>query len=179
VCNFSDKASSKKKFNPISMEPKRLYRSTTDKKIGGVCGGLASYFDLDPLLIRLIFVVLAFAGGGGVLIYLILWIIVPEQPIQFNQSRQASGVDPQQQPHEEPKPSGEPPKTDPAVKAEPRYDRQRGNLIGALVLITLGFLFLADEFIPHINFGDLWPVILIVIGIGLLVNSISKRQNRK
>ena len=55
--------------------------------------------------------------------------------------------------------------------------RNRGNLIGALVLITLGALFLADEFIPHISFGDLWPIILIVIGIGLLINNFGRRQS--
>jgi len=59
---------------------KKLYRSTTDKKIAGVCGGLGEYFDVDPTLIRLIWLVLVLAAGTGVLAYIIAWIIIPEKP---------------------------------------------------------------------------------------------------
>lgn len=55
----------------------RLYRSSKDKVIAGVCGGLAQYFSLDPALIRLAFVVFALAGGASVLLYIVLWIAVP------------------------------------------------------------------------------------------------------
>ncbi|HEV8230137.1 MAG TPA: PspC domain-containing protein [Candidatus Limnocylindria bacterium] len=55
----------------------RLYRSATDKVIAGVCGGLARYFALDPALVRLVFVVFAFAGGASILMYVVLWIAVP------------------------------------------------------------------------------------------------------
>lgn len=56
---------------------KQLYRSTTNKMIGGVCGGIAAYFDVDPTLIRLGFVAVTLLGGSGVLVYLILWLVVP------------------------------------------------------------------------------------------------------
>lgn len=59
---------------------KKLYRSLEDRQIAGICGGLARYFDIDPTVIRLIAVVLAFAGGG-VLAYLIAWLIVPYPPV--------------------------------------------------------------------------------------------------
>jgi len=59
---------------------KRYYLSTTDKKIGGVCGGLAEYFEVDPLLVRLLFVFLTFSLGGGLLLYLLLWILAPKRP---------------------------------------------------------------------------------------------------
>ncbi|WP_395725879.1 PspC domain-containing protein [Nakamurella sp.] len=62
--------------------PERPYRrltlSTSDKMIGGVCGGIAAYFNVDPTLIRLIAVVLALLGGGGVLAYLLAWIVIPK-----------------------------------------------------------------------------------------------------
>jgi phage shock protein C len=58
----------------------RLYRSQTDRMVAGVCGGLAKYFNVDPTVIRLVFVVLALAGGPGLLLYLILWIITPIEP---------------------------------------------------------------------------------------------------
>lgn len=66
--------------NPMS-EVKRLYRSRTDRMIGGVCGGLANYLNIDPTLIRLFFVLLFFGVGTGPLLYLIMWIVVPEEPI--------------------------------------------------------------------------------------------------
>ena len=61
-------------------ETRRLYRSRTNRKLAGVCGGLAQYFNADPTLIRVLFVVLAVLGGPGLLIYLVLWIVVPEEP---------------------------------------------------------------------------------------------------
>ena len=62
--------------------PERPYRrltlSTDDKMIGGVCGGIASYFNVDPTLIRVIAVVLALVGGGGIIAYLLAWLIMPK-----------------------------------------------------------------------------------------------------
>jgi phage shock protein C len=62
------------------METKKLYRSRSDKMIAGVCGGLAQYLSLDPTLIRLLFVLIVLLGGADVLAYLILMIVVPEEP---------------------------------------------------------------------------------------------------
>jgi phage shock protein C len=59
---------------------KRLFRSKSEKMIAGVCGGLASYFSLDPTIVRLIFILLLFAPPSGILIYLILWLITPLEP---------------------------------------------------------------------------------------------------
>ncbi len=57
---------------------KRLYRSRKNKVLGGVCGGLGEYFEIDPSLIRLIWVLIFFMGGSGLLIYIIFWIVLPE-----------------------------------------------------------------------------------------------------
>jgi phage shock protein C len=63
------------------MDPTRkLYRSRSNRKLAGVCGGLAAFFSLDPTLIRVLFVILALAGGSGIVIYLAMWIMVPSQP---------------------------------------------------------------------------------------------------
>jgi phage shock protein PspC (stress-responsive transcriptional regulator) len=60
---------------------KRLYRSTTDKKIAGVCGGLAEYTNSDPTIWRVLFLLLLLPGGiPGPLVYIIMWITVPEKP---------------------------------------------------------------------------------------------------
>ena len=62
-------------------KPKRLYRSHEDKIIAGVCGGLAKYFNIDPVVPRIIFVILLLPGGlPGFIPYVILWIAVPKEP---------------------------------------------------------------------------------------------------
>lgn len=58
---------------------KRLYRSKKQRIFGGVCGGLGEYFDMDPTLIRLIWALVFFMGGSGLLIYIIFWIVIPEE----------------------------------------------------------------------------------------------------
>ena len=59
---------------------KRLMRSSRDKKLGGVCAGLAEYFDVDPTLIRVVWLIALFCGGVGLLLYIILWIVLPLAP---------------------------------------------------------------------------------------------------
>ena len=63
------------------MDPTRkLYRSRTNRKLAGVCGGLAQYFNVDATLIRVLFVLLAVLGGSGLVLYVAMWIIVPNEP---------------------------------------------------------------------------------------------------
>jgi len=64
----------------MSGEVKRLYRSRKERMIGGVCGGLAHYFGIDPTLVRLLFVLGLFAVGGTFWAYLIMMIVIPEEP---------------------------------------------------------------------------------------------------
>jgi phage shock protein C len=59
-------------------EPRKLYRSRTQRMVAGVCGGLAEYFNVDATLIRALFLLLAVFGGSGLVIYLVMWIIVPD-----------------------------------------------------------------------------------------------------
>ena len=59
---------------------KRLYRSTKERILGGVCGGLGDYFDVDPTIIRLLWILFVLAYGMGVLAYLIAWFIIPRNP---------------------------------------------------------------------------------------------------
>jgi phage shock protein C len=65
----------------MASEVKRLYRSQRERMLGGVCGGLGEYIGMDPTVVRLIFVLLGFATGPGILLaYLILLLVVPEEP---------------------------------------------------------------------------------------------------
>jgi phage shock protein PspC (stress-responsive transcriptional regulator) len=59
---------------------RKLYRLSESKKLAGICAGLGDYFDLDPVLFRLLFVISVLFGGVGILIYVLLWILVPEKP---------------------------------------------------------------------------------------------------
>ncbi|WP_420631482.1 PspC domain-containing protein [Candidatus Leptofilum sp.] len=59
------------------MSDKRLVRNSHDEMIGGVCSGIANYLNIDPVIVRLVFVLLALGGGHGVLAYLILWVLMP------------------------------------------------------------------------------------------------------
>jgi phage shock protein C len=61
---------------------KKLYRSKNDRMIAGVCGGLAEYFSIDPIIARVLMLVFAVGAGSGILAYFILWIFVPENPTQ-------------------------------------------------------------------------------------------------
>lgn len=64
----------------MSDEIKRLYRSKKDRMIAGVCGGLASYIGIDPTLVRLLFVLGMFAVGGTLLAYVVMMVVIPEEP---------------------------------------------------------------------------------------------------
>ena len=66
---------------------KRLYRSRTDRQIAGVCSGLAEYFDLDPSIVRLIFLLMTVMGGPGLILYIVLAIVVPEETLDRYQEK--------------------------------------------------------------------------------------------
>jgi len=62
--------------------PKRLMRLSRDKKLAGVCGGLGEYFDVDPMIVRLCWLLAVFLGGTGILAYVVLWIVLPLAPLE-------------------------------------------------------------------------------------------------
>lgn len=154
---------------------KKLYRSNTDKMIGGVSGGIAEYFEIDPTIVRILFVLAVFFGGGGIIAYIILWIIVPEKPYVFpgSQQSQSDSQSNFNQTHQEAEnkdqnsfSNGEPFNY---AAFQQKQKSNTGSIVG-IVLIVIGALFLLNNFIPRFNFGDFWPFILIAVGIGLLLN---------
>lgn len=62
---------------------KRLYRNPQDKKLAGVCSGIANYFDIDPTVVRLAWVLLSLFGGSGVIAYIVCALIIPEGPVEI------------------------------------------------------------------------------------------------
>lgn len=140
---------------------KRLYRSRKFRVLGGVAGGLAEYFNLDPVLMRVIFILLTIFNGIGVLLYIVLWIVVDEEP--FETAYQYKPEENQQFTN-----SAET-FTTPLPKKN-----SSGRIIIGVVLIAIGFLFFADRFIPSFYFEDIFPIVLIAIGLALVWNSIKK-----
>lgn len=151
---------------------KRLYRSVKSKVFGGVAGGIAEYFDIDPIIIRLLFVIIAFAGGGGAVVYLILWIALPLEPLApFTINMDAGEPSPQPSSTYNPDPVG--------PFSMPEKAKNNGGLIGGVLLISFGLIFLANRFVPYINFHELWPLILVVFGGVLIATSFADRKNKE
>ncbi|NWF90018.1 MAG: PspC domain-containing protein [Ignavibacteriaceae bacterium] len=148
---------------------KTLHRSIKNKVIGGVAGGLAEYFDIDPVLVRVLFVVSFLFHGAGLLAYIVLWIAVPQAQFVF----EAGGSFKSENTAGTTSSTDNPQNDDAAAKyfkslEDKKLSRNR-NL--GIILVVLGCIFLADIFIPRIHFADFWPLILIAIGISLLLNS--------
>lgn len=148
---------------------KELYRDKQRASIGGVCAGLADYFSIDVTLVRALFLVALFGFGSGVLLYVILWIVIPEKKNDFN----AAGPTVDYTVND----SGE---AIPADEAKLKKMRRKNNesVIGGLVLLTLGVIFLADEFIPWFEFDKLWPLILVAVGAGIIWNNSKNKKDQ-
>lgn len=79
-CGAKQPESGSPGLSPATGTRKRLMRSSTDKKIAGVCAGLADYFDLDPTIIRVVWLLLVLCGGTGLIAYIVMWIVLPVAP---------------------------------------------------------------------------------------------------
>lgn len=148
---------------------KRLYRSTTDSMIAGVCGGLGEYWEIDSTLIRVLFLVAIFFGGFGLLLYLILAIAVPlpDKPVTPETVRQTA------------KEMGDTLKQG-AEKFAAHFSTQRRSTdshlwLGGIFLVVGVLLLLGNLGVIALHLvGRLWPIILIIIGLVIL----SRRQPR-
>ena len=134
---------------------KRLFRSSEQRVLAGICGGLGEYFDLDPVLVRLLAVIGLFASyGTAIIIYLIAWIIIPRRSLE------AGGeVDPIEEP---------------TVKHP--SDQKWHSLLPGLILVGIGGLLLLREYVSWFGFGHIWPVFLILGGAGLILYGVMKHN---
>jgi phage shock protein C len=158
---------------------RRLYRCRHDRRVAGVASGLAEYFDLDPSLIRVFWVLSIFLGGMGLLLYIAMAIIVPLEPEE--------GFAPGGAPIGEP--TGEAtreatvgsPTNWHSVPAEHRHAARvngRGTTWFGIILILFGGLALVDALLPAWADGGrfLWPAFIIGIGVILLVTAVRREQ---
>jgi len=137
----------------------RLHRSATNKYLGGVAGGLGEYFNIDPTLIRIIFIILAAFGGSGFLVYLILWLILPaEHSAQNAQDNIRDNVDEMREKAEK-------------FAEDIRLNHHASNKsLWGLLVLGLGVLFLLDSFgiYSFSNISRLWPILLIIVGLSII-----------
>lgn len=141
------------------MENVKLYRSVSNQMIGGVCGGLGTYVNIDPVFVRLLFVLLLFGTDFGFILYLLLWILIPEEgkdygfkDDSFSDRVKSMGNDVQ--------------------KAVTQPHPQSGLILGAGLIIIGGIIFLDRlnfSWLSWMDFDILWPLILIAGGIVLLI----------
>jgi len=152
------------------METKRLVRNRSDSVVGGVCGGLGVYLGIDSTLVRLFFVLLAFAEGIGILLYFILWVVVPREDRVEGTTLEENVRSGAEEIAERAREMGEE-----LQKGVKMPGRQTGLYIG-LGLIIIGMYYLLDSlniyWLSWLKWGVIWPVLVIVAGILLLVRRV-------
>jgi phage shock protein C len=158
---------------------RRLYRSVSDRRIGGVAAGTATYFEIDPSISRVLWLLLAILTGGAfLLVYLVMWAIVPEEPWMPPAASPADGAEPEAE-GEAPSPTDETGVTPAAAsttwsKSVEVSGGPGPHVIFGVILILIGGWFLAQQFLPWFNFGLLWPIGLVVIGVIILVAALRR-----
>lgn len=125
---------------------KRLYKSRSDRVIAGVCGGVGEYFNIDPVLVRIVWVLLSVLGGSGILAYIIGIIIIPEAPESV---------------------------ADEAEVKQSRAGRTSSQTVWGIILIAIGLLFLLSQFdlfryfssrFWFISWSVIFPIFLVILG---------------
>jgi phage shock protein C len=152
----------------------RLYRSRTDKFLGGVCGGLGKYIGVDPTIVRIVALILLFENGIGFLLYVLLWILLPvegaPEPGSENVGdRLAEGV----------RGVG-----DDIRLATQRPNPQAGLWFGIGLIVLGAVLFLQQMgnvlgihwIISWVNWNTLWPLLIIAIGVAVILRGTKKGE---
>lgn len=125
----------------------KLYRSRDSSIIAGVCGGMGEYFNIDPVIVRIIFILMMLPYGIGLLIYIFCWITVPLRPDTM-EVEQVETID----------------------------RKQMRKYLPGLVLILVGLIFLLSRLWDWISFAFLWPLALIILGAYLIYRSMAQKR---
>ena len=151
----------------------RLYRSRTDRFLGGVCGGIGRYLGIDPTIIRLVFLVLLFTQGFGFLIYIILWLLLPVEGGAETAGKLEDRIE------EGVKNVGD------DIRNVTQTPHPKAGLWFGLGLIILGVVLFAERLgemlglgwlTQWVNWSTLWPVLIIVLGVALILRGTRKGE---
>ena len=127
---------------------RELKKSRTNKVIGGVCGGLGEYFDIDPVFVRVVVVLLALGTHGvGVMAYIIAMIIMPSNEVEFHVNEKGETV---------------------PVEDAPREYSSWNKYLPGIILVCIGILWLVKVNFYWFDFEELWPLLLIIVGLFLV-----------
>ncbi len=168
---------------------RRLYRCDHDRKLAGVASGIAEYFDIDVSIVRILWVVSIFFGGFGILLYIVMALVVPLEPVGMQPgpwAQPAPGSTPEAE-------GGAPePGTQPATGMSPagwppaphRHANRGGSGIGmtffGIALVLFGGLALVDQILP--TWADqgrfLWPAFILALGLLLVATAVRRQQNQ-
>lgn len=144
----------------------RLYRSRDDRILFGVAGGMARYFNVDPAIVRLVWVLLFIAAGTGILLYIVAAIVIPEEPAGYAAGSSAatggatSGLAAADRPPGQAEATGR--------------DNGGGAILLGVVLVLVGGWFLLQRFLPQLDSALVWPGILIVVGLVLVFGALRR-----
>ena len=149
---------------------KKLYRSRNKKVVAGIAGGLGDYLDVDPVIIRIIIVLTTIFNGVGLLIYIIMWIVIPEEeydPSKIKAEKtfsEDSGQSKEANFTEDPNPEVKPEKS------------SNGRIIFGVILIFIGIVFLFERFIPFFDFEFIFAIGMVALGFALIFNFFNKSE---
>ncbi len=147
------------------MENKKLERNPMNKVLGGVCSGLADYFNFDVALVRVLFVIAFLFASFGFWLYIILWMVLPEKNVGFDFEQQASSE--AQQPTEN-------------IQQSADEDKKKLTaIVSGVIVILIGLIFLINNFIPISWVWKLWPLILVAIGTVMIYKAVKKGGNNE
>lgn len=142
-----------------------LFRSEGNKVLGGVCGGLGEVFNIDPTIVRALFVLGTLFGGSGVLLYIILWVLIPSESKTSKSSNDniRENIDEMKERAH-------------SFSKDFHTNNNSSHMLVAIVLIALGVMFLLNNFgfVNAFSFNRLWPVFLVIFGLLILT-----KNNRK
>ncbi|MDD7967998.1 PspC domain-containing protein [Actinomycetospora lemnae] len=119
----------------------RVRRSRRDRVLGGVCGGLGQYLGVDPVLVRIVAVVLTLSAGVGVLAYVVAWIVIPE--------------------------AGE----DEPAEGLPPAERHTVAVVAGVALVAFGVLLFVRALVPWFDGAVFWPLVVIAVGVFVVLSS--------
>lgn len=145
-------------------QPKKLYRSQKDKVVAGICGGLGEYFAIDPIIFRILFVVLALLNGAGVLLYIILIFVIPpegkEAPLDAHTDLKERIKGSAETVRQEAQEFAQ------KMKGNEGWFKEKRNIIG-LIVIGIGCVALLHRIFPVVWFSMeiIGPAIIILIGL--------------
>lgn len=155
---------------------KKLERNPMNKVIGGVCSGLADYFNLDIALVRVAFVIAGLFASFGFWLYIILWIVLPENGSQrTTDNRQQSSQTQWSADDGGYTTNGTNDRTE---ENEPTSKKTTSIIAGASIIL-IGLIFLVNNFVPISWVWKLWPLILVVIGIVMIFNATKKGNDNE